>query len=159
MKFFFFKWMKNYIPGECVSRLAGRYVEILQTYGMQYQSQRSLVAVHKSASVKAALAEAESRREKPSALLTRIAKLRPETRYVLSLPLRRKSDIDVTGRIGKRTERVTFARQEGTKFLLRLYTRSGTSLPDESRIGKTSFARMASSKLQGSSRCKRAGFR
>lgn len=60
MKFFFHKWVKN--CKRCVPSLARvRYDANVQ---MQYQSQRSLVAVHKSAFAKAALTETENRWEK-----------------------------------------------------------------------------------------------
>jgi len=62
MKFFSPKWIKNYVPRDTFREMCSplarvRYDAHVQ---MRYQSQRSLVAVHKSAFAKAALAETEN---------------------------------------------------------------------------------------------------
>ena len=66
-----------------------------------------------------------------------IAKLRRETRYFFAHE--KRSNIDVTGRIGK--DRRDYIRNDGKNEIpfIHFYSRSGTSLSNESRVGKTSF--------------------
>jgi len=104
---------------------------------MQYQSQRSLVAVHESAVAKATPAKTENwSRGKIVALLTYCE---AKTGNKILLRSWKKKNIDVTGRIGK--DRRDYIRNDGKNEIpfIHFYSRSGTSLSNESRVGKTSF--------------------
>lgn len=132
----------------CVPLARIRYDANVQ---MQYQSQRSLVVIHESAFVKATLAKTENwRRGKIVALLTYCE---AETGNKILLRSWRRSNIDITERIGKdRRDYIRDDRRNEVPFI-RLYPRSGTSLSNESRVGKTSFTWQShgSAKLQVSS--------
>lgn len=145
--------MKNYIPRDAFLVRPGykMYVQNAANVQMQYQSQRSLVAVHKSAFAKAALAETERTiGGKTVALLTRIAKLR-DRKQDTSLPLPRKSDIDVTGGIGKDRKDYIRERKGGTKRVPFTFLSAIGNIVTQRKQSKENFVRVHGKPMEAQS--------
>jgi len=102
---------------------------------MQYQSQRSLVAAHKSAFAKAALAETENcvGKNRRAFYVYREAERKQDTTLPSAKKERHRRNWEERKGLHSRE------RAERNSFYV-LYPRSGTSLSNESRVGKTSFA-------------------